>query len=540
MTRIEKLARRNIWCLTPYSTARDEASGSIDIYLDANESPYDDGINRYPDPRSKRLRNMLSLIYNVEPEKIVVGNGSDETIDLVIRVFCTPGVDNIVSISPTYGMYKVCAGVNDVEYRELPLNNDFGFDNQDLLALTDCNTKLIFVCNPNNPTSLSLSTNQLRELASKFEGLLVIDEAYIEFSKNQSMTQYIDEFDNIIILRTLSKAYGMAGLRIGSALANQEIINLLSKVKYPYNIDVLSEWEAVCRLMTRSSDKIDEIKRERESLELAIKELAIFDNVIKSDTNFLLVQTDDAKRIYDYLSVNQIMVRRRSFNQKEYLRITVGTPSQNRVLLSALGELKIDESREERLRVVCLSSKTNETDIRISLNLDGSGKSKISTGIGFFDHMLTQIPVHSMTDLEILAEGDFSTDDHHIVEDTGLLLGRAFNEALGDKKGIERYGFVLPMDESQAKVVLDFGGRDELVWLGEFKRERVGELSTEMISHFFKSFARGASCNIHVEFFGENDHHKAEAIFKSFARAIRQAIRRDSGNKIIPSSKGSL
>ena len=236
MTRIEKLARRNIWCLTPYSTARDEASGSIDIYLDANESPYDDGINRYPDPRSKRLRNMLSLIYNVEPEKIVVGNGSDETIDLVIRVFCTPGVDNIVSISPTYGMYKVCAGVNDVEYRELPLNNDFGFDNQDLLALTDCNTKLIFVCNPNNPTSLSLSTNQLRGLASKFEGLLVIDEAYIEFSKNQSMTQYIDEFDNIIILRTLSKAYGMAGLRIGSALANQEIINLLSKVKYPYNI----------------------------------------------------------------------------------------------------------------------------------------------------------------------------------------------------------------------------------------------------------------------------------------------------------------
>jgi len=540
MTRIEKLTRPNILSLTPYSTARDEASGSIDIFLDANELPYDDGVNRYPDPRCRRLRNLLSMIYGVEPDNIVVGNGSDETIDLAIRVFCKPGIDNIVSISPSYGMYKVCAGVNDIEYRELKVNQELTFNNNELLALIDSNTKLIFVCNPNNPTSVSISTNQLEDLASKFEGILIVDEAYIEFSKCSSMSEFINKYDNLIVLRTLSKAYGMAGLRIGSALANREIISLLDKVKYPYNVDVLSEWEAVCRLMTRNNEKIDEIKRERESLIIALKGLSIFKEVIMSDTNFILVQSDEAKKVYDYLSANQIMVRMRSFNQKEYLRITVGTPSQNRVLMSALENLKILGEKVDNQRVVFVNSKTNETDIRITLDLDGSGKSKISTGIGFFDHMLTQIPVHSMTNLEIFAEGDFSTDDHHIVEDTGLLLGKAFNNALGDKKGIERYGFVLPMDESEAKVVIDFGGRDELVWSGDFRREKVGELSTEMISHFFKSFARGAACNIHVEFFGENDHHKAEAIFKSFARALRQAIRRDNMNSVIPSSKGAL
>ena len=334
------MLRKNIRELTPYSSARNEFSGEDAIFIDANENPYDTGVNRYPDPLQLNLKNKISKIIKVDTQNIFLGNGSDEAIDLMIRAFCEPGVDNIISIKPTYGMYKVCADINNVEYREALLRNDYSLDKSALLSLTDRNTKLLYLCSPNNPTSNSISREDIVYLLENFKGLVILDEAYIDFSKEKSFTESLSKYPQLIIFQTLSKAWGMAGIRLGMAFASKEIINVLNIIKYPYNVNILTQRLALERLQ-----KVDEkenwvkmILEQREFLRLKLGEFPAVTKVLPSDANFLMAKFDNSGEVFNYLIDHKIIVRDRSKVAlcEGCLRITVGTKNENELLLKVL------------------------------------------------------------------------------------------------------------------------------------------------------------------------------------------------------------
>lgn len=338
---LKDLIRPNIAALSPYSTARDDYSGGdISVWLDANESPFDNGANRYPDPHQKELKGMIARIKGVKPEQVFIGNGSDEAIDLAFRVFCRPGRDNAVSIAPTYGMYSVAAAINDVELREVQLNPDFTLSSQRLLEAADANTKLMWVCSPNNPTGNAFPLQQLEELADNFGGILVVDEAYSDFSDRGSLLSVLDKHPNLIVLQTLSKAWGMANLRLGLAFASPEIAAVMAKVKYPYNVSGLVQREVAKRLSQGAKSQIENIKAERERLRRELPKCAAVREVFPTDANFFLVRTDNADALYDKLSDRGIMVRNRSRIRgcEGCLRITIGTETENSRLLQVLSE----------------------------------------------------------------------------------------------------------------------------------------------------------------------------------------------------------
>ena len=537
---IYALARPNIRNLAPYSTARDECQVKIGAFLDANENPFTNGYNRYPDPRQAELKSLISRIKGIPVKNMFIGNGSDEAIDLCFRVFCEPGVDNAVSIAPTYGMYKVAADINNVQMRQVPLGEDFSLPVEDLLAACDGHTKLMFVCSPNNPTGNAFPVEQILRLAEAFEGILVVDEAYIDFSSQPSLIEYLAEFPNLIVLQTLSKAYGMAALRLGLAFADQRTMAMFANVKYPYNVSLASMEKAMSLLRRDVSQEVALLNSERVRLAEALADLPRVRKVWPSDANFLLVEVDDARGLYDELLDAQVIVRDRSkvLGCEGCLRISVGTPQENDKVIAVIGGLKPESVVQKRAAKVV--RKTRETEIEVCVDLDGAGTEGISTGLSFLDHMLDQIVHHAGIGLTVKAKGDLHVDEHHTMEDVAIVLGEALVKALGDKRGIERYGFVLPMDESKAMVLMDLGGRIEFVWDVEFKRERVGDVPTEMFWHFFRSLGAAMNCNLHVSAKGENDHHVAEGIFKAFARALKMAVRKEQFSYSLPSSKGVL
>jgi len=548
-----KLARPNILGLEAYSTARDDCgSNRPEIFLDANENPYNNGINRYPDPHQKALKSRISEIKGIAAGSLFLGNGSDEAIDLVYRVFCEPGESNTVSIAPSYGMYEVAAAMNDVEFRKVQLRPDFSMDTEAMLAATDSKTRLMFICSPNNPTGNSFPAEQIEELLERFGGVIVLDEAYIDFSVRPSLASLVKRYPNLIVLQTLSKAWGMAGLRIGLAIADPAVIDLMSKVKYPYNINVLAQKMALMKLDEAAKDKaVAEIVGQRFRLEKELRKCPEVKGIYSSDANFLLVRFDNPDEVYGRLLAGGVIVRNRSkvSGCEGCLRITVGTPAENdrllRLLASPVTEpvevalrcQGIEKLGERHVRIV---RDTKETKITLELDLDSMGSGRISTGLPFFDHMLEQIPNHGGVALSIDAKGDLQVDEHHTIEDVGIVLGEAINAALGSKLGIARYGFVLPMDDCDAAVLMDFGGRIDFRWNAEFNREKVGDVPTEMFSHFFQSVSAGAKCNLHIWAEGVNEHHKAEAIFKAFARALRMAVAKTPFPYELPSSKGIL
>lgn len=548
-----KLARPNILGLEAYSTARDDCgSNRPEIFLDANENPYNNGINRYPDPHQKALKSRISEIKGIAAGSLFLGNGSDEAIDLVYRVFCEPGESNTVSIAPSYGMYEVAAAMNDVEFRKVQLRPDFSMDTEAMLAATDSKTRLMFICSPNNPTGNSFPAEQIEELLERFGGVIVLDEAYIDFSVMPSLASLVKRYPNLIVLQTLSKAWGMAGLRIGLAVADPAVISLMSKVKYPYNINVVAQKMALMKLDEAAKDKaVAEIVGQRFRLEKELRKCPEVKGIYSSDANFLLVRFDNPDEVYGRLLAGGVIVRNRSKvpGCEGCLRITVGTPAENdrllRLLASPVTEpvevalrcQGIEKLGERHVRIV---RDTKETKITLELDLDSMGSGRISTGLPFFDHMLEQIPNHGGVALSIDAKGDLQVDEHHTIEDVGIVLGEAINAALGSKLGVARYGFVLPMDDCDAAVLMDFGGRIDFKWNAEFRREKVGDVPTEMFSHFFQSVSSGARCNLHIRAEGGNDHHKAEAIFKAFARALRMAVARIPFPYELPSSKGVL
>ena len=344
MKDIRKLLRPNIAALTPYSTARDEFNGVAEIYLDANESAYPSGFNRYPDPRQRMLKEAIARVECISTDNLFLGNGSDEAIDIILRVFCTPGLHNALAISPSYGMYEVAAAINDVELRKVSLRDDFSLGVDALLAAADGNTRVVFLCSPNNPTGNSIPLADITRIASLLDAIIVVDEAYIHYSPYESLVGKISRHNNIVILRTLSKACGMAGLRVGIAVAVPFIIDVMSMVKYPYNLSQATINEALKLL---EDDNVEKVRRqvsenisERERLGKALTELRSVVKVYPSDANFLLVKVDDADALYDYLAARGIIVRNRNRvpGCVGCLRITIGLPEENDRILKTIME----------------------------------------------------------------------------------------------------------------------------------------------------------------------------------------------------------
>ena len=341
MITLEQLCRKNIWNLAPYSSARNEYAGrEAHVFLDANENPYNAPYNRYPDPLQLELKDALSKVKGVPAENIFLGNGSDEPIDLVYRCFCNPGVDNVVAIEPTYGMYKVCADINDVEYRPVMLDEQFQTTADKLLAATDNHTKLIWICSPNNPTGNNLLREEIAKVIESFEGLVIVDEAYSDFSAQKTFRSEILKHPNLIVLNTMSKAWGCAAIRLGMAFASQEIISIFNKVKYPYNINLLTQQQALEAL--KDPFEVDKwvkiLLEERSRMMGAFKLLPICEEVYPTDANFFLAKMNDAPKIYNYLVDKGIIVRNRHRVQlcMNCLRITIGTKTENGELIAAL------------------------------------------------------------------------------------------------------------------------------------------------------------------------------------------------------------
>jgi histidinol-phosphate aminotransferase len=340
MTKLDRLLRENIKKLIPYSSARSEYMGEASVFLDANENPYNEPVNRYPDPLQTHLKKEIARIKQVVPSSIFLGNGSDEAIDLVIRAFCEPRLDNIVSIDPTYGMYSVCANVNDVEFRKVLLAPSFELDVESLLAATDARTKIIFLCSPNNPTSNRFSRESIGIVLNKFEGIVVLDEAYIDFSPDKGFLPSLAFHPNLVILQTLSKAWGMAGIRLGMAFADPTIIGILTKIKYPYNINIHTLETALRSLKNPTGPQkwIDAILQQRRLMEKELGSFSFVSRVFPSDANFLLVKVDNPRDLHQTLAGQKIIVRDRSGMSlcEGCLRITVGTADENARLLEAM------------------------------------------------------------------------------------------------------------------------------------------------------------------------------------------------------------
>lgn len=337
-----KYLRSNILNLKPYSSARDEYSGEAMVFLDANENPFNQPYNRYPDPLQRALKARIAELKHLSADSIFLGNGSDEPIDLLIRAFCEPGVHHIIQIEPTYGMYQVAAGVNNVAVLKVPLSAEYGLDADAVLGAVTPDTRMIFLCSPNNPTGNALDEGEMIRVIQGFDGPVVVDEAYIDFAPGKSLLSRLPEFSNLIILQTFSKAWGMAGIRLGMAFAAPEIIAVLNKIKYPYNLNILTQSKALELLQDSASVEnwVETILEERTRLAEALSGISYVEKVCPSDANFLLVRMKEARKVYEYLVGKGIIVRDRSKVMlcENSLRITVGSQSENETLMEALEE----------------------------------------------------------------------------------------------------------------------------------------------------------------------------------------------------------
>jgi histidinol-phosphate aminotransferase len=356
---LENLVRENIRRLVPYSSARKEFTGAAQIFLDANEnsfgSPLAENYNRYPDPLQVKIKEKIAKIYGVNQSEIFVGNGSDEAIDLLFRIFCEPRTDSVLICPPTYGMYEVSADINDIEVKKVNLTEDFQLDLPAIEKAFDERTKIVFVCSPNNPTGNSFPRTQILELAKNFAGIVVVDEAYVHFSSEKSLTNEIKNYPNLVVLQTFSKAWGLAGLRVGLAFAGEEIIRLFNKVKPPYNVSQIAQ-ETILKALENKEQvekTIRQIIGEREKLIENLRALSFVTRIYPTDANFVLVKTSDAEKIYKFLLDEKIVVRNR--NNVELcagcLRITVGTPAENKSLLEALGKIATESTEKKQVNL---------------------------------------------------------------------------------------------------------------------------------------------------------------------------------------------
>ena len=546
----ERLARPEVHALAPFDIGARAAAGLADVIsLDANENPFpplgssalDAGINRYPEPQPVRLRQVMASLYGVAPSALVVTRGADDAIDLLIRTFCRAGEDAVLVATPTFSAYAHFAQFQGARVIEAKLTPDFDLDTEAFLAAawTGAGLKLAFICSPNNPTGNSVPPAQVLEIADVLpETIIVLDEAYIEFSDLESLAVEAMKRPNLVVLRTLSKAYGLAGARIGCAIANEELIGLLQRALPPYPLPTLSIEAALAALAPARravhQDRIERILAERTRVAERLAGSPLVRNVRSGGGNFLFLEVDDAPSLAHKLDSLGIRVRFRENAAPGGVRLTIGTPEENDAALAAfgVGEAGASSRRAEVAR------DTRETRIAVAVDLDRAAPRRIATGISFYDHMLDQVAAHGGFSLILSCDGDLDVDGHHSIEDCAIAFGSALGRALGERRGIGRFGFALPMDEAEAQVLLDLSGRPCSVFKGRFKTSHIGAYPTEMTEHVFRSLADSLGASIHVRVSGENDHHKTEACFKALGRALRQAVRREGGG--VPSTKGML
>jgi histidinol-phosphate aminotransferase/imidazoleglycerol-phosphate dehydratase/histidinol-phosphatase len=498
-------------------------------------------VNRYPEPQPAALRRAMAALYGVEAENLVVTRGADDAIDILIRTFCRPGRDSISVCQPTFSAYAQFARLQGAGVIETRLDGNFDFDADAFLAVVGgvADLKLAFICSPNNPTgNLVAAADVLRVCAALPETIIVLDEAYVEFSEAESLAAEAARRDNLVVLRTLSKAFGLAGARVGCAIGTAELIALVSRALPPYPLPSLSIQAALSTLSPSRRpihlERIARLKADRERLAGLLGGSPIVDSVRTGGGNFVFLEVDDAPALARKMHGLGIRVRFRPNAAPGGVRLTIGNEIENQAALAAFGVApagKPDRRGE-------VTRDTKETRIAVAIDLDRAEPRKIDTGIAFFDHMLDQVAAHGGFALTLACEGDLEIDAHHSLEDCALAFGAALSKALGDRRGIGRFGFSLPMDETEAHVLIDVSGRPYSQFKGEFEASHIGDYPTEMTRHIFRSFADSLGAAIHVRVTGENDQHKTEACFKAFGRALRQAVKREG--EALPSTKGVL
>jgi len=552
MSWIEGLIRKDLRDLAGYSSARSESGGFVpSIAIDANESPWPPfgglasqaALNRYPEPQPRELVSRLAAAWSVQPEQVLLSRGSDEGIDILIRLFCTAGEDEILICPPTFGMYQVYARVQGARVLSVPLTADGQLDVKACIAACTPNTKLIFIPSPNAPMGHPMRRADILALCQARAGksLVVVDEAYVGFSETPlGYTPDVAAQPGLVVLRTLSKFYALAGERIGAVVAGREVIDALRRVISPYPLTQTSIRAALDAVGANGLLQAEECRRtlvgERARMAELLPSSPFVVKVYPSEANFLLVQAKSAQAFMDRLRSFGILARDRSSELPEAVRLTVSSPEENDLVLKALDVTAERKVKSERL--FSTQRRTKETSIDVTVNLDAPSFVNVNTGIGFFDHMLAQLATHGGFGLALDCKGDLHIDQHHTVEDCALALGQALKGALGDKRGIARFGFHAPLDEALAQVVIDLSGRPFFVFNGRFPAEAVGGLNMDMVPHFFQSLATTMTASIHITVTGENTHHMVEAIFKGFGRALRGAFQREGQG--IPSTKGVL
>lgn len=545
MTVAERLARPAILALPPVDIAGAPVPGTI--RLDANENPYPSliqgqaGINRYPEPQPAILRRRLADLYGVEAGNLWVTRGSDDAIDLLVRAFCEAGRDKVAIVEPSFSAYAQFARIQGALVVSVRLDDGFEFDTEKVLEFaTSEQPKILFLCTPNNPTGTLIDPDSIQRLAKALpDSLVVVDEAYCEFGEAPSLAADAGTLDNLVVLRTLSKAYGLAGARIGCVIAAPDIVELMARVAPPYPLPEPSISAALDALgperMPAHAERIRLILGERARVGQALAASAEIKS-IREGGNFLFVEVESPEILAGRLAAAGVRVRFRPNAAPGGVRLTIGLPWENDMLLAVFGIA----SAIKPGRRADIVRDTKETRIVLSVDLDRPGDRQIDSGIAFYDHMLDQVAAHGGFGLTLACAGDLGIDPHHSIEDIAIALGAGLREALGDKRGINRFGFALPMDETSAKVLIDLSGRPFGKFEGTFTSESVGGLPTQMVPHIFRSLADSMGAAIHVSVEGDNDHHKVEACFKAFGRALRQGLAISGDAQILPSTKGML
>jgi histidinol-phosphate aminotransferase/imidazoleglycerol-phosphate dehydratase/histidinol-phosphatase len=539
-----RLARPEILALPPVDIAGAPLAGTV--RLDANENPFiplvqgQSAINRYPDPQPEALRRRLADLYGVPVANLWVSRGSDDAIDLLIRAFCRAGADCIAIVEPTFSAYAQFALVQGAGVVRAQLTEDLQFDTEGVIAAAKAAApKLLFLCTPNNPTGTAVDTDDVRAIAAALPNTLVIaDEAYGEFDGAASLAAEAGTIENLVVLRTLSKAYGLAGARIGCAIAGKDVIATIARVSPPYPLPSPSIAAALDALgPERMPIHAERVLRLLEARDRIAGQLAEVDEIrsVRTGGNFVFIEVDDPADLARRLAAAAVRVRFRPKAAPGGVRITIGTDEENAALLAVFG---LAAARSTRKADVVRDTK--ETRIALSIDLDRTEPRQIASGVPFFDHMLDQIAAHGGFSLVLACTGDTAIDPHHSVEDIAIALGQGLKDALGDKRGIGRFGFALPMDETEAQVLIDLSGRPFAKFDGTFGSEKVGDLPTQMVPHIFRSIADSLGAAIHVRVSGDNDHHKVEACFKAFGRALRQALVVSADDNALPSTKGML
>jgi len=549
----KRLARPEILALAPFDIAAqaNDAFGIDAIKLDANENPYGPlvdgalsaGINRYPEPQPARLKATMAALYGVSPDNLVITRGADDAIDILVRAFCRPQIDAVSICQPTFSAYAHFAHLQGARLIEASLDANFDFNGDGFVAAVkdEQSLKLAFICSPNNPTGNPVDPAEILRVADALpETIIVLDEAYIEFSELESLASEATRRDNLVVLRTLSKAYGLAGARIGCAIGNAALIELAARALPPYPLPTVSIQAALTTLSPSRravhTQRIEKIKQDRERLAGLLAGSPIVKGIRSGGGNFLFLEVEDAEGLAKKLHALGIRIRFRPNAAPGGLRLTIGTDAENEAALAAFG-VSQGEKSPRRAEV---TRDTKETQIAVAVDLDRAAPRNISTGIAFFDHMLDQVAAHGNFSLTLACDGDLDIDGHHSLEDCAIAFGTALSRALADRRGIGRFGFSLPMDETEAHVLIDLSGRPYSLFEGEFEASHIGAYPTEMTRHIFRSLADSLGAAIHVRVTGENDHHKTEAAFKAFGRALRQAVAREGDPDAMPSTKGVL